>query len=61
MQSENSACEGDALHIARIMLVSLSLQSAYFSSMFSGNWVESNQSVISMEIPDRNVTTDGKY
>ena len=35
------------------------LQSGYFSSMFSGSWRESNQSDISLSIPDTNITPEG--
>lgn len=31
-------------------------QSAYFNSMFSGNWLESNRSQIDIDVPDPNVT-----
>jgi len=31
-------------------------QSAYFNSMFSGNWVESNRNEIDIDVPDPNVT-----
>ncbi|XP_064404214.1 germ cell-less protein-like 1 isoform X2 [Halichondria panicea] len=33
-------------------------QSGYFSSMFSGSWRESNQSDISLSIPDTNITPE---
>lgn len=33
-------------------------QSAYFSSMFSGSWKESNQSRIILDIPDMNITKE---
>lgn len=34
-------------------------QSGYFSSMFSGSWKESNESCISLDIPDLNITREG--
>jgi BTB/POZ domain-containing protein 13 len=33
-------------------------QSAYFDSMFSGRWLESDLSVIQLDIPDQNITTE---
>ena len=35
-----------------------SMQSAYFASMFSGHWKESNEDVIRMEIVDPNINLD---
>lgn len=37
-----------------------SLQSPYFASMFSGSWREANETVISVEIADPNITLDCK-
>lgn len=37
-----------------------SLQSGYFSSMFSGNWKESTEPFVSIDIPDPNITVEGK-
>ena len=34
------------------------LQSGYFASMFSGNWKESEDSVITLDIPDPNITRE---
>ena len=34
------------------------MQSAYFASMFSGHWKESNEDVIRMEIVDPNINLD---
>ena len=34
-------------------------KSAYFASMFSGHWRESNQSEVSLDIPDPNITSEG--
>ena len=34
------------------------IQSAYFASMFSGHWKESNEDVIRMEIMDPNINLD---
>lgn len=38
----------------------LIFQSPYFGSMFSGNWTETNQSKINIEILDDNINIDGK-
>ena len=37
------------------------LQASYFSSMFSGSWKESQDSVIFMDIPDENIDVEGKH
>jgi BTB/POZ domain-containing protein 13 len=39
-------------------MLSLIWQSAYFDSMFSGRWLESDLSVIQLDIPDQNITTE---
>ena len=41
-------------------MYSLMFQSGYFASMFTRQWKESEDKVIRIEIPDENVTTDGK-
>lgn len=43
------------------MCVHVFLQSSYFASMFSGNWKESGDSRISLDIPDPNITTEGIF
>ena len=34
------------------------MQSHYFASMFSGNWKESDQVIIHLDIPDPNITEE---
>jgi len=35
------------------------LQSEYFSSMFNGQWKESSENIITLEIPDPNIDREG--
>jgi len=42
-------------------VVTFFLQSGYFSSMFGGQWKESSENVINLEIPDPNIDKEGVY
>ncbi|XP_071536437.1 protein germ cell-less [Panulirus ornatus] len=48
---------GNEWHLHKVYLC----QSPYFSSMFSGNWTETNQSQINIEILDDNINIDALH
>ena len=48
------------MRLYSITMLLLSLQSPYFRSMFSGQWKESQQETITLDIPDEYISVECK-
>ena len=59
MVHPQGVCCREILSNVDIKEVFIILQSSYFSSMFSGNWKESSESQVTLNIPDPHITVEG--